>query len=207
MAESEDEATMQKDAERRPERLEIYVVVRLFFEFTGHFLEGFDVELVGDFGELVGADVAHDVDEDGFFGAVDHGHHQTLDGFVGIHFHVNADVFFFVLHGNNLFPLVGGELGANGFGALGDLRAVLLVELEDVDADLLEVLQQFGGFWFALLRDFRREGKERAFDVDLDGVAVAAVGQFAEIDVSGGLGLGLGHGRDDANDGGECEAE
>ena len=109
------------------------------------------MQLVGQDGELFGLDVAHDVDQDGFFVAVKDGQDEALDGFFAARFQEDGYVLFLALGADDLFPGFAFQIGANGLYAINHLGAIVILEFNDVNAKRFNAAKHLRRFRLALV--------------------------------------------------------
>src|SRR5437773_12217432 len=92
-----------------------------------NFLERIDVQLVAQHRQLLGIDVANDIDEYGVLVAIDHYRGQTLHRALVSHSEINADILVLLLSRDDALPALAAKLFANFLRSLLHLRAILFV--------------------------------------------------------------------------------
>ena len=118
------------------------------------FLERLDVEALADDGELLGFHLADDVDKHRLVAFKD-GDDQAFHGLLPASLQVNGHVLILLPRGHNLFPTLGIEFAADFLHPLFDLRAVRVVQSNDVDTNEVKAADQFGDLRFLLLGEAR----------------------------------------------------
>ncbi len=161
-------------------------------------LERLDAEFLADLSELFGADIPDDVDEDGFLVGFEDGDDDAFDGFLAALFEVDTDFLAFFLDGDDAFPALGFEFGADLGEAFAEFGAIGVIDADDIDADGLEATEKVGDFGFLFLGESDGEADEVGFDVDLDELAAAGGwGECSEVDKAGGEVFGAEWGGED----------
>src|SRR5664280_57186 len=106
-----------------------------------------DVKTLSQRRDLVGFDVADNVDEHDLVPGVDHRDDQPLDRLLPPHFREDLHVVTFRLLPNidHMAPTPGGEFLSDGPNPPQDLTPIGIANFDDVDPDMLEVAEHFGG--------------------------------------------------------------
>lgn len=157
-----------------------------FLERFACFLERVNIELLTEEREFLRPDIADNIDEDRLLLPVQDSDDHAFHRFLVSKLEINANVFLFLLDGDDSFPSLSFELIAERFDPSLDVGSIFIGQPNDIDSDALQALEQVRYFWLALLSQLGGHGYEIAIDVDVDELLARGTRrELPEIDESG----------------------